>query len=71
LKAVENGGWEGGVRKAVEGAAQTKVKCAHCGDTLRNPLNVDLDINNERQACKIGTVCVEEYLWEGRVNKGD
>jgi hypothetical protein len=37
-------------------------------------LNTDLGINNERQDCKIGTVCVS--LWRdtckrGRVSKGD
>jgi hypothetical protein len=30
-------------------------------------LNVDFGINNERQDCNIGTVC----LWEGRVKGGD
>jgi hypothetical protein len=30
------------------------------------PLDINLDINSERQDCKIGTVCVEEeYLLEG------
>jgi hypothetical protein len=29
-----------------------------CGNTLRQPLNINLDIKNERQDCKIGTVCV-------------
>jgi hypothetical protein len=35
------------------------------------PLNIDLEINNEKQDCKIGTVA-GGYLWEGkRVNEED
>jgi hypothetical protein len=48
----------------MEGVEQTKVKYTHSRDTLRKPLNIDLEINNERQACKIGTVCGGGYLWE-------
>jgi hypothetical protein len=29
------------------------------------PLNIDLNINNKKQYCKIGTVCVEGVLVEG------
>jgi hypothetical protein len=40
----------------MEGVEQIKVKYPHNGDTLRHPLNRDLNINNKRQDCKIGTV---------------
>jgi hypothetical protein len=40
------------------------VKWTPSGNTLRNPLNIDLNINNKRQDCKIGTVCLCD-LWEG------
>jgi hypothetical protein len=33
------------------------------------PLNVNLNINNEKQDCKIGTVCVEGT--SRRVKEGD
>jgi hypothetical protein len=33
-------------------------------------LNIDLEINNESQGCKIGTVCAG-VLWEEVVNGGD
>jgi hypothetical protein len=51
----------------MEGVEQTKVKYTHSGDILGNPLNINLDINNERQDYKIGTVCVcwVGHLWEG------
>jgi hypothetical protein len=41
-------------------------------DKLIN-LNINLSINNERQDCKIGTVCVWGRALEegGRVNEGD
>jgi hypothetical protein len=42
-----------------------KEKYTHTWDTLRNPLNIDLNINNERQDCKTGTVCVGDNLMEG------
>jgi hypothetical protein len=32
------------------------------------PLNIDLDINNERQDCKIGAVW--RVLWENREGEG-
>jgi hypothetical protein len=35
----------------------TKVKCAHSGHTLRNLFEINLNINNEKQDCKIDTVC--------------
>jgi hypothetical protein len=39
---------------------------------MRVHLNIKLGINNERQDCKIGTVCVGGVLiGERRVNKGD
>jgi hypothetical protein len=46
----------------------TNVKHTHNEDTVRHtPLNINLNINNERQDCKIGTVCVwGGYLWEGK-----
>jgi hypothetical protein len=34
-------------------------------------LNIDLEINNEKQDCKIGTVCGEVLVGGGRVKKGD
>jgi hypothetical protein len=35
-------------------------------------LNIDFEINNERQDCKIGTVCGEEgTCGRRRVNEGD
>jgi hypothetical protein len=40
----------------MEGVELTKVKYTHSGDTSRNPLNINVDINNERQDCEIGTV---------------
>jgi hypothetical protein len=42
----------------MEGVEWTKVKETHSRDTLRHPLIINLDINNERQDCKIGTVGV-------------
>jgi hypothetical protein len=60
VKAVEQWGMGGrGVGRLMEG-----VKWTPSGNTLRNPLNIDLNINNKRQDCKIGTVCVCD-LWEG------
>jgi hypothetical protein len=41
----------------MEGVEWNKVKKTHSGDTSTNPLNIDLEINNERQDSKIGTVC--------------
>jgi hypothetical protein len=49
----------------MEGVEWIKVKYTHNGDTLRRPLNMDLNISNKRQDFKIGTVCVEGYLCEG------
>jgi hypothetical protein len=48
----------------MEGVEWTMVKHTHSGDTLRNPLNINLNIKNKRQDCKIGTVCVVGYWWE-------
>jgi hypothetical protein len=42
----------------MEWVAQNKVKCTHKEHTLRNPLNINLNINKERQECEVGTVCV-------------
>jgi hypothetical protein len=47
----------------------TKVKYAHRG-TLRNPFEHNLNINNKRQYCKIGTVC-GGTSGRRRVNEGD
>jgi hypothetical protein len=68
LKAVENlgSGKRKGNGKQLEGMEQTKVKYTHSADALRN---TDLNINNKRLDCKIGTVCVcvcRGYLWEKR-----
>jgi hypothetical protein len=39
-------------------------------DTLRNPFEHDLHINNKRQDCKIGTVCMAGVILEGeRMNE--
>jgi hypothetical protein len=43
----------------------TKVKYTHNRDTSRISLNIDLNISNKRQECRICTVCVlEGYLRE-------
>jgi hypothetical protein len=55
----------------MESVEQTKVKCSHSGDTLRHPLNMSLNINNENQDCKTGTVCVGCTCGGGWVNEGD
>jgi hypothetical protein len=34
----------------------TKIKYIHSGATNRNPLNINLNINNENQDYKMGTV---------------
>jgi hypothetical protein len=34
-------------------------------------LNIDLNINNERQDCEIGTVWGVVLVGEGRLNEGD
>jgi hypothetical protein len=34
-------------------------------------LNINLNINNKRQDCKIGTVCAGILVGEGRVNEVD
>jgi hypothetical protein len=49
---------QGGGKGVTEGVELTEEKYAHSEDTFRNPLNIDFKINNERQDCKIGTVCV-------------
>jgi hypothetical protein len=48
------------------------VKHCHSWDTSRNSLNIDSGINNERQDCEIGPVCVRGLVgvW-GRVGGGD
>jgi hypothetical protein len=45
----------------MEGVEWTKVKYTYSGDTLRNPFDINLNINNEKQDYKIGTVCVRGY----------
>jgi hypothetical protein len=35
------------------------------------PFNINLNINNEKQNCKIGTVCGGVLVRGGRVNGGD
>jgi hypothetical protein len=52
----------------MEGVEQTKVKYTHSEYTSRNPLNIDLEIINERQDCnidRVGSTCGR------RVNEGD
>jgi hypothetical protein len=48
----------------MEGVELTKAKYTHSGDTLRNPLNIDFGLNNQRQNYKTGSMC-GGYLWEG------
>jgi hypothetical protein len=38
---------------------------------IENHLNIDFGIKNERQDCKVGTVCVGEVLVEGGRANGD
>jgi hypothetical protein len=45
----------------MEGVSWTKVKYTHSRGTLRNPFDLDINTNNERLNCKIGTVCVGGY----------
>jgi hypothetical protein len=40
----------------MEGVERIKVKYTHSGYTLRHLLNINLNINNEKQDCKIGAV---------------
>jgi hypothetical protein len=42
----------------MEGVEWTKVKYTYNGNTLRNSLNSNLDINEDRQDCKINIVRV-------------
>jgi hypothetical protein len=42
----------------MEGVEQTKEKYTHGGHTLRYPFEHQLNIDNEKQDCKIGIVCV-------------
>jgi hypothetical protein len=50
----------------MEALELTKVKYTHSGDNIEKPpLNIDLEINNERQDCKIGTV------WTGTCGRGE
>jgi hypothetical protein len=52
-----------------------KVKYTHSVDTSRNSLNIDLEINNERPYCKIGTllwgVLVGESGWMEEMKERD
>jgi hypothetical protein len=54
----------------MERVEHSKVKYTHSRETLRNPLNIDLNINNERQDCKIDTVW-GSTCGRRRVNEGD
>jgi hypothetical protein len=48
------------------------VKYTHSRDRLTNPLNINLNINNERQDYTTDTVYVcGEVLVRERVNEGD
>jgi hypothetical protein len=71
LKAAEKWGVGGkGVRENKDVVRWTKVKYIHSGVTLRNPLKINLNINNKRTAKLI--VCVTGVLvGGGRVNEGD
>jgi hypothetical protein len=46
----------------MEGGKRTKVKYTHSGIHWETPLNINLNINNERQDCKVGIVYV---CWGG------
>jgi hypothetical protein len=60
------------VKRVIEGVELTNVKYTHSRNTRRNPFDIDLGIKNERQVCKIGTVCVEGVVCGGeRVNGGE
>jgi hypothetical protein len=41
----------------MKGVKWTKVNYTHNRDTLKTPLNIDLNTNEKRQDCKTGTVC--------------
>jgi hypothetical protein len=47
----------------MEGVEWTKYGKLTAGIHQENPLNIDLESNNERQVCKTGTAC-GRYLWE-------
>jgi hypothetical protein len=51
--------------KRLEGVEWIKAKYSHSRDTLKNPLNIDSDTNNEEQDCKIGAVWGALLMWEG------
>jgi hypothetical protein len=74
-KLLKNGEVGGkGVRESNGRVEQTKVKHTHSGIDWDIPLNIKLNINNENQDCKIGTVCgVEGVLLEGikEIKEGD
>jgi hypothetical protein len=55
----------------MEGVEWIKIKFTHSIDTLINPLNINLNINNERQNSKIGTVYGRVLVGGGRVNEKD
>jgi hypothetical protein len=54
----------------MEGVEWTEVKYTRSRDTLRNPFEHQLNINNEKQDYKIGTVW-GVLVRRGRVNEGD
>jgi hypothetical protein len=54
-----NGGWASN-----RGGWTDQVKHIHSWDTSRNPLNIDFEINNERQDCKT-VIVLGGYIWEG------
>jgi hypothetical protein len=54
----------------MERVEQMKMKHTHSWDASRNPLKIDLNINNERQYYKIGIMCMGA-CGSGRVNEGD
>jgi hypothetical protein len=70
---LNNGGWVGreGVRESNGRGEPAKVKYTHSGVHRETPVNTDVGINNERQDCKIGTVCIEGCLRGGRIKGGD
>jgi hypothetical protein len=60
LKAIEKGGWwweVKGLGRVMEGVEWTKLKVHLQWAYIETPLNINLNINNENQDCKIGSVC--------------
>jgi hypothetical protein len=55
----------------MEEVEQTKLSILTAGIHRETPLNISLNINNERQDCKIDTVHGRVFVPGGGVNVGD